>query len=246
MKYTEQSLSQMKLSKNLDENIQTVKDIFAGCYDFVARDFYINKGKTKCAILYIDGTVNKQEINDNILKPLMANKSLMPNFFNSIKDILDSIKKTGASISEIEEIDKMSGVVENLLNGFCVLLADGEEYALTMSVVGYEQRKTGTAEVEPVLRGSVESFVENLNLNTALLRRSLKTHSFKLEKLVVGRISKTNIAICYLDGIADNSVVEELKERINRVDVDVILEGGYLEQLITDQPLSPFPLMEYT
>lgn len=82
---------------------------------------------------------------------------------------------------------------------------------------------------------------ENLRTNTSLIRRRLKTPQLKMEAMKVGRLSNTNVVITYLEGIAEQSLIEEVRERIDRNDIDAILESGYIEELIQDNPFSVFP-----
>src|SRR5690606_32772371 len=94
---------------------------------------------------------------------------------------------------------------------------------------------------EPVIRGPRDGFTECLRTNTSLIRRRLKDRSIKMEALQVGRNSRTDIVLVYADGIVEPKLVAEVKSRLERVDIDAILESGYIEELIEDNPFSIFP-----
>lgn len=82
--------------------------------------------------------------------------------------------------------------------------------------------------------------------NINLIRRRLRTPQLKFESIQLGRLSKTDVAITYLEGIADEALIEEVRERLNRIDIDAILESGYVEELIEDNHFSIFPQINYT
>lgn len=83
-------------------------------------------------------------------------------------------------------------------------------------------------------------------MNTALLRFKLKTSSLKMLSMTMGTETKTNVVLTYLEGIADPKLIKDVKERLNKIKIDGILESGYIEELIEDHPFSPFPQMHYT
>ena len=53
-----------------------------------------------------------------------------------------------------------------------------------------------------------------------------------------GTITHTKVAVCYLKDIANSTLVEEVKYRINNLGIDYLLSSGQLEQLIQDKSYS--------
>ena len=100
--------------------------------------------------------------------------------------------------------------------------------------------------IEAVIRGPRDGFTESLETNISLVRRRLKTPKLKMEGMIIGQLSKTDIVITYLDGIVKDSLVEEVRKRINKINIDAILESGYIEELIEDNSYSVFPQFGYT
>jgi len=245
IKPNKEDLGEFPLSKNIDENMQEIKNAFNNCCDLSFREFTINGGKTRCFIAYIEGTVKLDLINDNILKPLMSwqVKSITESLFN-IDWIIENINKSTAPICEVSEVKNISEITDGLLGGCCVLFVDQNAVGLSLNVEGWEQRKTGEAEVEPVLRGAKESFVESITLNTALLRKRIKTPNLKLEKMEIGRISKTSVIIAYISGIAEDGLIKEIRSRLKRIDIDIVMESGILEHFVSDSTQTPFPVIE--
>jgi hypothetical protein len=103
---------------------------------------------------------------------------------------------------------------------------------------------------EPVAEGEVrasrDGFIENIRVNTSLIRRRIKDYSLRIDSMKIGVRTKTDVALVYIDNLVDKGILGELKSRLERIDVDSILESGYIEELIEDAPLSVFPTIEHT
>ncbi|GAA3314060.1 hypothetical protein GCM10020331_005690 [Ectobacillus funiculus] len=133
-------------------------------------------------------------------------------------------------------------VVEHVLSGDTVLLVDGVNQSLFISEKSWEQRAVEEPATEAVIYGPREGFTENIRTNTSMIRRRLKkTSQLKIESMKIGKLSQTEVVITYLDGIAEHSVVEEVRSRLKRINIDAIEDSGYIVELIEDNPYSVFP-----
>ncbi|PKM86204.1 MAG: spore germination protein [Firmicutes bacterium HGW-Firmicutes-12] len=236
-----------KLYKNAERNLQKIQNIFSKADDFRVREFYSgSEGNDKLILLFLEGLVDKNIIDRDIVKPLKTdNKSFRRKGFLHNEGFFNSIKEN-VTTSTIKEVGSFEEVVEGILSGDTVLLVDGLEIALVMSTQDYEKRSVSEPQTEAVIRGPREGFTENLQTNTSLLRRKIKNSNLKLVNLVIGEQTNTNVNIAYLEGVADQAIVEEVKKRISRIKIDGILESGYIEQLIEDAPFSLFATVSYT
>lgn len=118
--------------------------------------------------------------------------------------------------------------------GNCVLFVETLDIAFDIDVKGFKQRSVDTPNNEIVIKGSHEAFIENLRTNTALIRRIVNNENLIIENLEVGKITKTNCAVCYIKDIANDDLVNEVKYRLNNLEIDSLLSAGELEQLIVD------------
>lgn len=227
------------LSKSLEVNIEYFKALFNNDTDIIYRYFSLGDKKVSAAVILIDGFVDKKSLQKNILTPLMRAK--YPG-----GDILKIIQEHLLSMEDIEEENNVEKLEEALLNGKIILLIDGHDTAITISAQKWDMRGIEEPITEAVVRGPREGFNENLKTNITLIRRRLRTVELRVESLKIGKISKTNIAILYLENIATDDLVNEVKNRIKRIEIDGILESNYIEELISDAPLSPFPTVEHT
>lgn len=114
------------------------------------------------------------------------------------------------------------------------------------STRGWRDRAVSEPQSQTVVRGPRDSFTETLRTNTALIRRRIKSPKLWIESQQIGEFTKTDIALVYIDGIADEQVIQEVKERLSKIDIDGILESGYIEELIQDEDYTPFPTMHNT
>jgi len=222
--------------------------------DIILREFKLNiKGKEYNALLlFIDGMINSNSINDFILKPLMSKAesklsqgpSLVTNNitvkrvkkFNLEDYIYDSLIPQ----NNMKMMTKFKDVFDRVNFGDCGLFIDTLSVAFAVDVKGYESRSISEPKNEIVVRGSQESFVEKLRTNTSMIRRLINNENLIIENASVGKVSKTKIAICYIKDIANDDLVAEVKYRINNLNVDNIISSGQLEQLIQDNN-SMFP-----
>jgi len=131
-------------------------------------------------------------------------------------------------------------VVDAVLSGDTVLLADGHATAIINGVRAWAARAVEDSVIDRLVRGPREAFVETLGTNIPLLRRKIKNPALKIETTKIGRVTRTEVAVAYIQGVANPTIVEEVRRRLAGIDIDGILEGGYIEEFIEDNPLSPF------
>lgn len=241
---------------SLAENITNLKVRYNSLInsDIILREFTLQiNGKTyNCLIVSIDGMVNSEQVNNFLLRPLMeaANSNNNSKTFNlngvKVKkskkiDLATYIHHCLMPLNDVNKIDTLDKLITSVNAGNVALLVDTLNTAFVVEVKGYKIREISSPSNEIVVRGSQEAFVENLRTNTSILRRAINNESLIIENCSVGKISKTNIAICYLKNIANSDLVNEVKYRINNLDVDFIISSGQLEQLIQDESNVAFP-----
>lgn len=245
-----------KIVPSLDENITNLKVRYNSLInsDIILREFTleINGNTYNCLIVSIDGMVNSEQVNNFLLRPLMEstnnnNKSKTINI-NGVKVKKSKKINLGTYIhhclmplNDVNKVDTLDKLITAVNAGNVALLVDTLNIAFVVEVKGYKIREISSPSNEIVVRGSQEAFVENLRTNTSILRRAINNESLIIENCSVGKISKTNIAICYLKNIANSDLVNEVKYRINNLDVDFIISSGQLEQLIQDESNVAFP-----
>lgn len=237
------------LQKSLKENIKIIKDTLGESSDIVIREFQSSVyGKTKVGVVYTDGLADKNSVQDYILKPLTleikmtninANITNKKNYFEFLRDIV-------LPEGDLKEISNFENLFINLLSGDSIILIDGYTKAFVASTRGWEARDVSEPNAQTVVRGPKDSFTESLRTNTSLIRRRIKDNNLWIETKQIGKRTKTDVAIVYINGVASKKIIEEVRKRLNKIDIDGILESGYIEELIQDETYSPFPTIYNT
>ncbi len=142
---------------------------------------------------------------------------------------------------ETEICESVDDCINSLLSGDTLLCIESDKRYLVINTRSYETRAVTEPPTETVTRGPREGFIEDLKTNLSLLERRLKSPSFAIERLTVGRKTKTNIAVCYLSDVADRRVVDKVKKRLKKIDIDGITDSHYITPFLEENPLSLFP-----
>lgn len=234
--------------KSIDKNLETIEKLFENCYDIIIRRMEIGElYRVKMAIVYIDGLVDKDHISNFTIECLFTEEEIKKFTLNGFKSsLLDIISKEIIANSEIKEEYRMEKAIDSILSGDAVLFIDNSDRCLIIGSKQFPARSIAEPETETVVRGPRDGFTEVLKVNTSLVRRRIKDTNLKIEIKQVGRRSKTDVAILYMDDIVDKSMLLELKERINKIDIDAVIDSSIFENLIEDNYLSPFPQIEST
>ncbi|UOQ45126.1 spore germination protein [Halobacillus salinarum] len=225
----------------IEKNLVYLKHILGNSSDLVLRTFAL--GKTECAVLFIDGMVNKDTVHDFIMEALMLE---LPDKRPTIRHLYTTIKDTSLPIGELSEVNSMDNLLQKVLAGETILLVDHQTQALSASTKGWRDRGVQETTSESVIRGPKEAFTETLRTNTALLRRKIRSPHLRIDAKTVGEVTNTDVAIVYVEGIAEKQVVQEVHKRIDDIRIDGVLESGYLEEYIQDAQYSPFPTIYYS
>lgn len=222
--------------------------------DIVLREFTLNaRGKQfSCFIIYIDGMVDSNLINDFVLTPLML-RNRSNTFDNAQNHVISETVTNNITVRKIKKFDLVDYIYNNLIpqndvkkvtdfdeicssinSGNCALFIDTINTCFDIDVKGFQQRSVDSPNNEIIIKGPQEAFVENIRTNTSLLRRIANNENLIIESIDIGDVSKTNCAICYMKNIANSDLVAEVKYRLNNISVDSLFSCGQLEQLIED------------
>ncbi|NQX60575.1 spore germination protein [Paenibacillus qinlingensis] len=228
------------ISIDLTENHSYLKDVFANCSDISFKAVSI-KQQTNGLLVYTEGITDKNILNEQLLRVLFLEFENM-NFTADPKMLAyQEIPISGLTLTETH-----SELISAVLEGSVALLIDGYQQALVADVKGGERRAIQEPVTEGVIRGPREGFTESIQTNMALIRFKLKTPEYKTIAFVIGEKTKTKVILAYIDSVVDPSIIDEVKSRLQRIQIDAILESGYIEEFIVDNPYSLFPQLQYS
>ncbi len=230
-----------RFSQPLDP--ESLKAVFSGCGDLILRPVRLGgaEGTLRCALCCLDGLVDAEAVSGEVLRPLTESERF------------GGVGETGRAVSLLEEglayfhsvrvRHSLDEVTEDLLCGWCALIFDG--VAVTFETRKPQGRGIEKSEMEKAVKGAKDAFSESFRLNTALLRQRIRSTELKLEELTVGRRTRTKVALVHIAGLTNRAVVEELRRRLEGIDVDGVLTTGSLEEYLLPRT-SPFPQISVT
>ncbi|MFA1819512.1 spore germination protein [Virgibacillus oceani] len=234
-----------ELDQSLDENLDNLKKMLDEPDDLVVRELTLGEENHRYAIALIDGMVDNQLVNKNIVKNLqiISNQTQMPSDKNLL---LEEIKNNIISVSEIEKAATWDDMTIALLSGSTVLFIDGVMEVLVMSTPGMEKRAIEEPESESLIRGPRNGFIENIQTNMMLIRREINDPNLRFKGHKIGRRAKKKLVVTYIEGIVHPAIVKEVNRRLETIDTDSALESSAIEHWLQDSFLTPFPMMDNT
>ncbi|SFB45267.1 spore germination protein KA [Cohnella sp. OV330] len=222
--------------------VERLRHRFGGSSDFIVR--LIQEGpKDRCqyAVCYIDGLVDKNLL-AFLLEAVVAEAREGAGMTQDLARSLTSRIPVGSlTAPESEE-----ALVHAILNGEAVIVGNELTFELSVAIPGGPSRAVEEPSSQTVVRGPKDGFTENLADNVSLVRRRLRTPDLRIENRVLGRYTRTKIAVFYIEGIVQPVILEELGRRLDAIDIDGILESGYIEEFIQDTSWTPFPTIQNT
>lgn len=231
-----------ELTMDLEKNELILKHIFNDSSDIVFRKVQLAE-QNHWLIVYFATLVEEELIHDHILKPMIAKAE---NHEHLINEKTESLDDRSISIGMTSVTSKVTEIVKQVLNGHAAVLTIGNSDAMMVKVNAKSQRSLDEPSSEPVIRGPRVGFIENIHKNIGLIRALIKTPRLKMESFTLGELSQTQVVITYIVGIASDSVIDEVRLRVSGIQIDGILDSGYVEEFIEDSPFSPFPLVHST
>lgn len=234
-------MEEQALQSNLLTNINCIKSVMGNSDDLVIRSLLLEADNNReIAILFVDGLTEEKSIHQFIMEPLMLYKQED----DGSSSLLDRLRNKIMAVEQISEIENIDNLAQSLMNGCVAILLEGFARGFIVGMASWEGRPVGEPNNQTVIRGPKEAFTENIRVNTTLIRRIIKDPNLQLHNRVIGRVTKTNVSLMYVNGIVAPDLVAEVNERLKRIDTDAILESGYIEEFIQDEPFTIFPTIQ--
>ncbi|MQR96903.1 spore germination protein [Fictibacillus phosphorivorans] len=231
-----------ELSPVMHVMVNRVKKLLGDPMDLIVREFEFElEHKVTATLLFLEEMNDTQILNEFILSPLMSLSSHKQSSPVPVDHALHYIKQNALALGRVLDVETEDELVEGLLAGFSVLLVEGNTKGLKLGTTGGKVRGIEEPSSEVVIRGPKDSFTESIKTNISLIRRRVRSKDIRVEKFKIGEVTHTDVAIVYLENIANPLLVKEIKERIEEVKTDGLLESGQLEEFIQDETVTVFP-----
>ncbi|MGI6004195.1 MAG: spore germination protein [Christensenellales bacterium] len=230
-----------QFSSLLDKNMDAIKKLFHDVdivrYKMIQADA---KNPVRYFLVFCDGVVNSEVINEHIVKPLMT---IQPDMG---APLIDTLLTGVVQVGESKKIDSFKHVIESVTYGDTILFAEGCSQAAAFNTKQFAVRSIAEPDNEKVLGGPREGFTEALMQNLSQVVRRARTHELKTKTLSVGRRIQTTVCVSYFDTLVNRRVLEELFRRLDKIDIDGVLDSNYITELIRDHRYTPFRTTGYT
>lgn len=235
--------NQGPISPNLEENIAAMEQLFNRNIDFVIRSVCFGPtGKVRVALVYLETLADQDTLSDYILEPL----NILSFKEYEVTKIPSKIMGILPAALKIQEESDWAELLKEMVTGYAILFVDGYDRALTLEVRKWKERSISEPQNETSVVGPREGFVENLKTNASLLRRRLRTPNLVLEAVTIGTTSHTSIAICYLEGVTDKKLVEQVNKRLAAINVEAMYSVNLVSEYLADVRYTPFRLFATT
>lgn len=231
------------LSNRLEENIAHARQLFPipQSFDFITRDLYL--GSTRGYWIGINGFC-KLDVLQQIFSDLQNPLYMQDNVIEEITRYMNA--RIGYSQASLT--DNWEDIERSVLSGPSVLFIDGFRQAILLDVRTYPTRGVEEPETEQVTNGSRDGFVETILFNTNLIRRRIRSPKLTFEMISVGTVSKTDVAIAYVSGLAEEALLKKLRLKLHSLNVTTLTMGARsLEELLVPEKwYHPLPSIHRT
>jgi len=186
-------------------------------------------GNKDISLFYIDCLIDKPLFSSAILNAIniTSDKELK----SKKASVLDILEKQIIANSIVSRVQTIKDAKEDLFGG-CVIITSDDDFALSVNVSGGMKRAIAEPPTSAVVKGPREGFIEDLNVNKALIRKRLKTDDIAIIEMSVGNKTQTTINVIYLPSLADEKVVKAVKDKIERIETDGIFDSFYISQYL--------------
>ena len=218
----------------IEQKTQNIKQYLNNSQDITTRTF-ICKNDTKCGLVFIDSAVDKLLLSSSVIDPLQKFE-----WTNNKDNDITTIQESIIAYTSVATTKTIKETISNILNGFCAVLFDDCDTILMVECAKWVTRLPSEPPTSAVIHGPREGFVEDVTTNLALLRKRLKTKELKIEQLVIGRETATEVRVCYLNNIADPTIVQKIVQKLKKIDIDGVVDSSYLAAFLGDNRGSLF------
>lgn len=221
-----------KVSKNSKQNRQFLQDSFCNGEELIIKEFFI--GKHTAFLAYIVGLIDVESITDFVIKPAQNAKKV------PAKMTIEYLTQKIFYLPQLEECEEWEKIITEITKGKAVVFVEGLGQAIIANVDKFKERSISEPPTSSVLQGPRSGFIESYKVNVSSIRKILSTEHLRTQVLQVGKITKTNIAIMYLDNVADKKIVDKIIQKISQINIDGIIDSFYIASYLEEHPHSMF------
>ncbi len=229
------------LSTSCKKNSDLIMKLCKQSSDLNAKPVRI--GTIDCVMMWCEGMINLTLFNDTLIRKIMETRDRK---FNSGDSLIDYLLNKNPEMMGSFVMKTIDDVIFAIMTGCLVVMAEGSTTAFVFPCQGYNFRGVSESYSEQNIRGTRESLVEPLRVNTSLIRRRIKSEHLVFKFMKVGKISKTEISLAYLKNRVSNEIIENITKKLSNINIELVLESGFLQPFLEQQQYSIFSGVGYT
>jgi len=236
-------VTNIEIQNCLKENMMNIKNTFHDTSDLIVRKIKVgSKGSFDINIVYLDGIMDVDLIQENVIKPLLEP-------FKTVsfrESIVDQVIERMIESADVKTTTEYKVLTDSLVQGSTILLIDGYRKGIIIPSPKWPERSIEASIGERSSRGPQIGLTEKMKTNINLIRSSLKTPDFCVETINIGSISPTSVSILYLEGMVDKGILKEVKKRLKSLNIKYVLSERVLEDVLEGKPKSFFARVRHS
>lgn len=236
------------LTGDLEQNLNNILSELGNSPDLKIRRVKLGGAEhIRAAAVHLSGLADSVAVNEFVIGSLLDNTAEWEMSGGEYKTQLpEYIMSRALEIGEADVKEEWNDVLLAILSGDTAILLEGCELSIVCETRGGDWRQISEPSSQLVVRSPKDSFVESIATNISLIRRRIRSPRLHLEYMKIGSVTQTNVALMFIQDIADEDLVLEVRKRLERIAIDAILESGFIEELIQDKTFTPFPTIYNT
>ncbi|AIQ41425.1 spore germination protein [Paenibacillus sp. FSL R7-0297] len=224
-----------------DKNIlELIQEQLTDCSDAVYQSIHVYGHA--CMLIYIPAIVDMLSLQEFVASPLKSEANSEPDW----PQFMERLDRGSAFVIPYMKAFHPDRAVELIVSGNPVLCIEGLPYVYYFEITQYQKRAVSESQNELVVIGPQEAFIEDVQTNLSLLRHKIKHADLKTKHFSIGRYTKTDVYLVYIEGLCKPEILDEMEEKLNNLSVDGILGISYLAEHMRQGNFSPFPIYQYT
>lgn len=223
-----------EIEKNIDKLIEQIRLDNNNSCDINSR--IIKVKNKKVGYIFLESVSSDDKISNFLMKSLNKDnlkKNIFENIFTELKNTIFN--------SKMRIIDNYNEIFYYLSSGFTCILVEGYNKIITVETKAKLDRGVQEASSEAIVRGPKDGFSENYMINIGLIRKRIKDNNLLFDEIKIGRRTQTKVSITYIKDIVKNNKIEQIKQKLNKMDVDGLIDSGPIRDYLSNQNKSVFP-----
>src|SRR4051794_9886468 len=224
--------------RNLEDLKENIITAFGQTADLKIDD--IKMAQTDGMLFFLESMIGT-----DLLKETLINKKMygteQPFDLTTREGLTDFCQREfgGSGFQLLQTVDE---VVTAMLNGSIAIAMRSYSFIIIIEMGSTQYRQVSEPTSQTVIRGPKDSFVESISTNQSLIRRRIRNQNLRFEEFVIGNETKTKVNLVYVNGLANEKIIAEIRTRLNKINVSAVFESANIEDLIADKTFTIFPL----